>query len=205
VRRQRLEEALRRSHDELEVRVRERTSDLQRTNEQLEVEIAEHRHAEAALQEGERRYRNIFQTAGVSIWEQDFSQVEAAIEELKARHPSGIRAVSWGSANVASSAARNPDPSPANHAEARMQARKARWDKWRALSATTVGSIRWPKISSNTATAMQAGASAYRRAVDPSGRYTHATDLANSATSRPHRWRGAPPDGRPPWRRRPVG
>jgi hypothetical protein len=32
-----------------------------------------------------------------------------------------------------------------------------------------------------------------------------ATDLADSATSGPHRWRGAPPEGWPPWRRRPGG
>ena len=35
--------------------------------------------------ESERRYRHIFQTAGVSIWEEDFSQVKAAIDDLKAQ------------------------------------------------------------------------------------------------------------------------
>jgi signal transduction histidine kinase len=39
--------------------------------------------AERALRESERRYRNIFETAGVSIWEEDFSQVQDAIAELK--------------------------------------------------------------------------------------------------------------------------
>jgi PAS domain S-box-containing protein len=36
------------------------------------------------LQESTRRYRNIFQMANVSIWEQDFTLVKAAIEELRA-------------------------------------------------------------------------------------------------------------------------
>ena len=51
-------------------------------------ETTERRHAEEALREGERRYRNIFEGAGVSIWEEDFSQVKAALDELKA---SGVR------------------------------------------------------------------------------------------------------------------
>ncbi len=38
-----------------------------------------------ALQESEERYRNIFETAAVSIWQEDFTAVEATIEELKAQ------------------------------------------------------------------------------------------------------------------------
>src|SRR6478735_451424 len=41
--------------------------------------------ADAELRESEGRYRNIFQTAGVSIWEEDFSKVKAAIDDLKAQ------------------------------------------------------------------------------------------------------------------------
>jgi PAS domain S-box-containing protein len=51
-------------------------------------DITERRRAEAELRESERRYRHIFQTAGVSIWEEDFSQVKTAIDELKAK---GVR------------------------------------------------------------------------------------------------------------------
>jgi PAS domain S-box-containing protein len=36
------------------------------------------------LRESARRYQNIFQTAQVSIWEEDFSRVKAAIDELRA-------------------------------------------------------------------------------------------------------------------------
>ena len=51
-------------------------------------DITERKRADAELLASERRYRNIFQTAGVSIWEEDFSQVKAAIDDLKAR---GVR------------------------------------------------------------------------------------------------------------------
>jgi PAS domain S-box-containing protein len=51
-------------------------------------DITERKRAEAEVRESERRYRNIFQSARVSIWEQDFSRVKAAIDDLKAR---GVR------------------------------------------------------------------------------------------------------------------
>ena len=51
-------------------------------------DITERRRAEEALRESAKRYRSIFHTAGVSIWEEDFSQVKAAIDELKAQ---GVR------------------------------------------------------------------------------------------------------------------
>ena len=49
------------------------------------INITERRRAEEELRESERRYRHIFQGAGVSIWQEDFSQVKAAIDNLKAR------------------------------------------------------------------------------------------------------------------------
>lgn len=47
--RKQAEEALRRAHDELEVRVRERTSELKSSNESLQLEIQERKRTEAAL------------------------------------------------------------------------------------------------------------------------------------------------------------
>jgi PAS domain S-box-containing protein len=44
--------------------------------------------AEAAMRESEQQYRNKFESAGVSIWKQDFSQVKVALEQLKAQ---GVR------------------------------------------------------------------------------------------------------------------
>jgi signal transduction histidine kinase len=47
--------------------------------------------ATAVLKESERRYRNIFQTAGVSIFEEDFSAVRSALRTLKQRGVADIR------------------------------------------------------------------------------------------------------------------
>jgi PAS domain S-box-containing protein len=44
-----------------------------------------------SLTESARRYRNIFEMADVSIWEEDFSQLKAAIEELRDRGVTDFR------------------------------------------------------------------------------------------------------------------
>ena len=49
------------------------------------TDIEDRKRAEEELRESERRYRYIFQGAGVSIWEEDFSQVKAVIDDLKAQ------------------------------------------------------------------------------------------------------------------------
>ena len=48
-------------------------------------EIAERTQIEAVLREREQRYRRLFDTAGVSLWEEDFSAVKACLEQLKAQ------------------------------------------------------------------------------------------------------------------------
>ena len=53
------EEALRKAHADLERRVQERTADLAEANAKLRKEIAEHRRAEQAVRESERRYRAV--------------------------------------------------------------------------------------------------------------------------------------------------
>ena len=51
-------------------------------------DITERKRAEAEVRESERRYRYIFQSAGVSIWEADFSRIKGAIDDLKS---AGVR------------------------------------------------------------------------------------------------------------------
>jgi PAS domain S-box-containing protein len=46
-------------------------------------DITDQKAADRRLRENERRYRNIFETAGVSIWEEDFSAVKTALDTLR--------------------------------------------------------------------------------------------------------------------------
>src|SRR5207244_6790339 len=51
-------------------------------------DITERKRAEAEVRDSEARYRNIFQSTGVSIWEEYYSRVKDAIDKLKAE---GVR------------------------------------------------------------------------------------------------------------------
>jgi PAS domain S-box-containing protein len=55
------------------------------------INITERMRAEEELRERERRYRYIFQTAAVSIWEEDFSRLKAAIDDLRSQGVSDFR------------------------------------------------------------------------------------------------------------------
>lgn len=59
--RKQAQSALQKAHDELEIKVEERTAQLRTANEQLQSEIAEHKRTEVALIKSEARYRDIFE------------------------------------------------------------------------------------------------------------------------------------------------
>ena len=66
--RKRAGEAFRRSHDELELRIQERTAQLEATNKRLQREIEEREKIEHALSASEKRYRSLFETSQDAIF-----------------------------------------------------------------------------------------------------------------------------------------
>lgn len=65
--RKRAEEALKRARDELEMRVKDRTAELQKANELLEKQIKERKRAEEKLKESEEKYRGLFENSRDAI------------------------------------------------------------------------------------------------------------------------------------------
>ncbi|MBT4485491.1 MAG: PAS domain S-box protein [Candidatus Latescibacteria bacterium] len=65
--RKKAEEALKKSHDELEMRIQERTKELSKTNEELQAEITERKKAEKALKTSEDRFKTMFIEAPLGI------------------------------------------------------------------------------------------------------------------------------------------
>jgi signal transduction histidine kinase len=59
IERKQAEDALRKAHDKLELRVQERTAELAKANEELQAEIIERKRAEELLRESENRLRNL--------------------------------------------------------------------------------------------------------------------------------------------------
>ncbi len=80
------------SPGDLRALVAERTGELKAVNRKLQGEIAERLRVEEALRESEARYRYIFDNALISLWEEDVSEVRAAIDELKAKGVEDFRA-----------------------------------------------------------------------------------------------------------------
>ena len=75
--RKRTEEALRKAHEELEIRIQERTTELMKVVEALQDEMAERKRAEESLREGERFLSSIFTSIqdGLSILDNEFNIV----------------------------------------------------------------------------------------------------------------------------------
>ncbi len=64
----RAEEALQKAHNELDFRVKQRTAELVKANEQLKSEIEDRKRAEGALKESEEKYRQLFEMESDAIF-----------------------------------------------------------------------------------------------------------------------------------------
>ncbi len=67
--RMRAEEALQKAHDQMEQRVKERTADLAKVNEDLKRETHERKQAEKRLRKGQERYALATRAASVGVWD----------------------------------------------------------------------------------------------------------------------------------------
>jgi PAS domain S-box-containing protein len=97
------QEALKNAHDELEIRVKERTADLQKANELLKKQINERIQVEEKLKESEKKYRGLFENSGDAVFIVDIKTgivldanrqaeqlTERSRQELIGTHQSGL-------------------------------------------------------------------------------------------------------------------
>jgi len=66
--RKRAEQALQKAKDELELRVNERTEELQNANERLTLELNRRKHIEEMLRKAAERYKNLFENSPIGIY-----------------------------------------------------------------------------------------------------------------------------------------
>jgi PAS domain S-box-containing protein len=69
--RKKVEQALKRAKDELELRVAERTMELQNANDKLSLELGRRRVIEEMLRKGAERYKNLFENSPIGIYRTD--------------------------------------------------------------------------------------------------------------------------------------
>jgi PAS domain S-box-containing protein len=79
-------EALRRAHDGLELRVKERTVELAQANQELQDEIAERKRVETALRESEEKYRSHFEHVNEVIYSIDLELRVLSVSPSVERH-----------------------------------------------------------------------------------------------------------------------
>ena len=84
------QEALERAHDELEMRVKKRTAELQESNELLQKQIEERIQAEEKLKENEEKYRGLFENSGDAVFIVDIETGIILDANRQAEHLTGL-------------------------------------------------------------------------------------------------------------------
>jgi PAS domain S-box-containing protein len=87
---------------------------------EINNDITTRKQAEARLLESEQRYRDIFESTGVSIWEEDFSHAKAAIDALGFPGGRGVREYFAGHPEFVRQAARMIRVIDVNHATLKL-------------------------------------------------------------------------------------
>ena len=94
VEKKRAEEALQKAHEELEVKVKERTKELLTTNEQLKKEIKWRKKAEETLRKSENRFRSIIESVNDVIFRLSplgfINYITPNVEELYGYKPADL-------------------------------------------------------------------------------------------------------------------
>ena len=81
--RKQVELELKKAHEKLEAKVRQRTTDLTKANKALQEHIRGRSKVEKTLLESEKRYRSLFEDSPISLWEEDFSKVKQYFDLLR--------------------------------------------------------------------------------------------------------------------------
>ena len=84
--RKRTDEALRKAHEELEIRVQERTAELARANEAMQAEIIERKRTEENLQKSEEKYRTIIENMQEGHYELDLAGHFTFVNDALCKH-----------------------------------------------------------------------------------------------------------------------
>ncbi|MCX5700262.1 MAG: diguanylate cyclase [Candidatus Omnitrophica bacterium] len=84
--RKRYEDRLREARAELEIRVKVRTAELAKANDDLRREISEHEKSDEALRISEEKHRIIYQNVPICIWEEDYTQLMQLLNKLELKN-----------------------------------------------------------------------------------------------------------------------
>jgi PAS domain S-box-containing protein len=139
-----MEQALRQAHDELELRVKQRTAELAEANQELRREIADRQNAEIALRQSEAKYRDLVENMSEIVYAVDMegkvTYVSPSIEPSLGYHPAEVMGRHYADFRFP------PDGSRLTQGFQRLLAGEGQENEYRFLTKT--GEMRWLRTSS---------------------------------------------------------